>query len=296
MLRVWRRPAVDGGPASRDAAIGEVDWATPPSGAESRRFTAPSGDLAVVSIGDPARPRVVLLPGVTGSKEDFALVLPILAEAGYFVQSLDLAGQYESHRAGAGSVYTYELFVADIVAFLEAGTPAHLLGYSFAGTVAQLVATLRPELVRSLALLATPPNVGNVFASMRWLGPLAPMTSARTGAALMVWGIVSNKNRVPPERLSFVRSRFDYTSRRSIEEIIGLMMTTPDVRRLVRSLAVPKLVAAGSRDLWPLGAHARFAREIGAEFRAYATGHSPCETTPHQLSADLIGLYRQEER
>nr|WP_243232830.1 alpha/beta hydrolase [Microbacterium sp. CIAB417] len=282
-------------PAALDAALGDIDWTRLPAGSEPSRFAAPSGELAVVSLGDPERPRVVLVPGATGSKEDFSLVLPILAEAGYFVQSLDLAGQYESHAAGADAAYTYQLFVDDLIAFLESGGPAHLLGYSFAGTVAQLVAVRRPDLLRSLALLTTPPGHGNVFARMRWLGPFAPIASARRGAALMIWGIMTNKNRVPPRRLAFVRSRFALTSRRSVEEIVGLMMASPDVRTEVRELALPKLVAAGSRDLWPLTAHARFARELGAEFRVYPTGHSPSETTPHQLSADLLELYASSE-
>ena len=115
-------------PASLDAAIGDIDWTTPPPGSVRSRFSAPSGELSVISIGDPGHPRVVLVPGATGSKEDFALILPLLAEAGYLVQSFDLAGQYESHAAGANSAYTYELFIGDLVAFLEAGTPAHLWG------------------------------------------------------------------------------------------------------------------------------------------------------------------------
>lgn len=223
-------------------------------------------------------------------------MLPILAQAGYFVQSFDLAGQFESHAAGEGSAYTYQLFIDDLIAFLESGGPAHLLGYSFAGTIAQLVAVHRPDLLLSLALLTTPPGSGNVFARMRWLGPLAPAASARRGAALMIWGIVTNKNRVPPRRLAFVRSRFALTSRRSVEEIVGLMMASPDLRGRLRDLSLPKLVAAGSRDLWPLSAHERFARDIDAEFRVYPTGHSPSETTPHQLSADLLDLYAGARR
>lgn len=279
--------------AALDAAIGDVDWTVLPAGAERSRFRAPSGDLAVVSLGDPQHPRVVLVPGATGSKEDFALMLPLLAEAGYFVQSFDLAGQYESHAAAAEAVCTYELFVADLVAFLEAGGPAHLLGYSFAGTLAQLVAVRRPDLVRSLTLLTTPPGAGNVFSTMKWLGPVAPIASPRRGAGLMIWGIVTNKNRVPPRRLAFVRSRFALTRRRSVDEIVGLMMATPDVRSRVRALEIPKLVVAATHDLWPLSAHERFAGEIDADFRAYATGHSPSETTPHQLTADLLALYQR---
>lgn len=291
----WRGRA-PGSPAALDAALRDIDWTIPPAGSVPSRFAAPSGELAVVSLGDPAQPRVVLVPGATGSKEDFALMLPILAHAGYFVQSFDLAGQYQSHRAGEGSAYTYQLFIDDLIAFLEAGGPAHLLGYSFAGTIAQLVAVRRPDLLLSLALLTTPPSSGNVFARMRVLGPIAPIASARRGAALMIWGIVTNRNRVPPRRLEFVRSRFAFTSRRSVEEIVGLMMASPDLRSRVRELSVPKLVAAGSRDLWPLSAHEQFARDIGAEFRVYPTGHSPSETTPHQLSADLLDLYARARR
>lgn len=280
---------------ARDAAVGDIDWTAPVPGSTPSRFPAPSGELAVVSLGEPSRPRVVLVPGVTGSKEDFALMLPLIAGAGYFVQSLDLAGQYESYAAGPqpGEPYGYELFVDDLVAFLENGGPAHLLGYSFAGVVAQLVAVRRPELVRSLALLTTPPSSGNVFRAMSWLGPAAPAASPRTAASLMLWGIVGNLNRVPPGRHAFVRARLDHTSRRSVEEIMGLMMAAPDLREELRELPIPKAVATGAHDLWPLRAYERFASDIDAELLVYQTGHSPCETAPHQLSADLLELYRR---
>ncbi len=283
--------------AALDAEIGPVSWAEPVPGAERSSFRAASGSLAVVSLGDPDSPRVVLVPGLTGSKEDFALMLPQLAAAGFFVQTLDLPGQYESASAGPsdGASFTWDLFVDDLVDFLAAGGPAHLVGYSFAGTVAELVAVRRPDLVRSLTLLATPPGSGNVFRLMRWIGPLAPLASARVGAALMIWGIVTNKNRVSPERLAFVRSRFALTDRRSVDDVIGLMMKTPDVRRELRERAIPTAVAAGRRDLWSLDRHACFAEDLGARFWAYDTGHSPCETTPHQFCLDLIDHFARAD-
>src|SRR3546814_17370959 len=103
-------------------------------------------------MGSGERGRVVLVPGVTGSKEDFTLMLPLLAQAGYRVESYDLAGQYESYRAGperlvpARAHYDYDLFVDDLVAVLEEGTPpAHVLGYSFAGLVGQVAPTGSPR-------------------------------------------------------------------------------------------------------------------------------------------------------
>jgi pimeloyl-ACP methyl ester carboxylesterase len=276
-----------------DRALSDRDWTVPAPGSVASRFRAPSGDLAVVSLGDPTHPRVVLVPGVSGSKEDFVLMLPVLAAAGYYVQSFDMAGQYQSGQAGPprGRRFDYDLFVDDLVAFLEAGAPAHVLGYSFAGTVAMLVLARRPELVRSLTLLATPPEPGNGFRGVRVLGPYTFLAGGRIGAALMTWGIRTNKNHVPPQRLDFVRMRFDYTSRRSMEDIIRLMKRAPDLRDVVAASPVPKLVAVGSHDLWPTDLHAAFAERIGARLVVYRTGHSPCETAPHQLARDMIELF-----
>lgn len=276
-----------------DAIPHDLDWTIPPAGSVASRFAAPSGELAVVSLGDPSDPRVVLVPGVSGSKEDFVLVLPVLAAAGYYVQSYDLAGNYESADAAppVGTPYSYELFADDLIAFLETGGPAHLLGYSFAGTIAQIVTVQRPELVRSLALLATPPRPGNGFRGVKILGPFTWMATGGVGASLMRWGIVTNKNRVPQTRLDFVRLRFEKTTMRSMADIIRLMKRAPELRPHLRDAAIPKLVAVGSHDLWPVELHAELAERIDARLAVYDTGHSPCETTPNQLARDLLALY-----
>jgi len=226
-----RRPGVAGGDddaARLDASLPDIDWSIAPVGAVFSRFRAPSGELAVVSLGDPADPRVVLVPGVTGSKEDFYLLAPILVAAGYYVQSYDLAGQYESAEAGPvpGGHYTYELLVADFLAFLADGGPAHVLGYSFAGILAQLALVERPDLFRTLTLLTTPPEPGQSFRGVRIIGWLSWFLGGRQGAGLMIWGIVTNKNKVPPSRLAFVRSRFDLTRRSSVDDIVGLMRSS----------------------------------------------------------------------
>jgi pimeloyl-ACP methyl ester carboxylesterase len=93
---------------------------------------------------------------------------------------------------------------------------------------------------------------------------------------------------VPPRRLEFVRDRFALTRRESVDDIIALMMKTPDLRAELAASTIPKLVAVGEHDLWPRELHERFAREIGAHLSVYPTGHSPCETAPHQLVRDML--------
>jgi len=278
-----------------DEALEDLDWTAVPDGAVRSHFDAPSGRLATLSMGDESRPRVVLIPGVTGSKEDFVLMLPLLAEAGYHALSYDMAGQYESAAAGPpiGQPYSHELFVADLIAILESGNrPVHVLGYSFAGTVAQITLAERPDLFASLTLLSCPPQPGQGFRGIKRIGRLSRLTTGRVGAALMIWGLRRNVTHVPPGRLAFVMHRLGFTSRLSVAQIIMLMKRSPDLRETLRAWPHPKLVAVGEHDLWPTSLHAAFAAEIGAELAVYPTGHSPCETAPHQLTRDLLALYR----
>ena len=283
----------------RDAAIPDLDWRVFPAGTVRDQFDAPSGKLARVGLGSGARGRVVLFPGVTGSKEDFTLMLPLLAEAGYRVEAYDLAGQYESRDAGPENLdpprtrYDYPLFIEDLTAVLENGANAHVLGYSFAGLVSQLIVAERPELFATLTLLSTPPATGQVFRGVKRIGRFSSLAGPRSGASLLLWGIRNNLNRVPPQRIAFVRARFALTRRESVDDIVGLMMRMPDVADAVRAASVPTLVATGAHDLWPTEQYVAYARRIGAQVAVYETGHSPCETAPHQLVRDMLAMFAE---
>ena len=285
-----------------DESIPDLDWRAFPRGTEFSRFAVPSGQLSRVALGPASGPRVVLVPGATGSKEDFVLMMPLFAAAGYRVESFDLAGQYESADAGPRNLtpprshYDERLFLEDLIAVLDDGAGrAHVLGYSFAGTIAGLALLERPDRFASLTLLSAPPESGQAFRGIKRIGQVSDFTSPRQAAALMLWGIRKNLNRVPPGRIAFVRERFALTRRESVDDIIGLMMHAPDLRVGLRASPVPKLVAVGQHDLWPRELHERFAREIGARFVVYPTGHSPCETTPHQLVRDMSVLFEQTD-
>ncbi|ALE07745.1 alpha/beta hydrolase [Arthrobacter sp. ERGS1:01] len=277
-----------------------MDWAVLPEGIHRSTFAAPSGPLAVISSGDPAATPVVLAPGATGSKEDFVLMMPILAAAGYFTRSYDLAGQYESAGAGPENLdpprphYDYELFVQDLLAVLQdLGRPAHVVGYSFAGTVAGLALAREQELFASLTLLSCPPLAGQSFRGVSRIGPFTDLANGRIGAALMIWGIRRNFIPVPPGRLRFVKERFALTRRQSVRDIVGLMKRNPELATALAGIPVPKLVAVGEHDLWPTKMHAEFADTLGARLAVYRSGHSPCETSPHQLSRDLLALFAE---
>ena len=284
--------------AELDSQIGSIDWAVLPPGAVRLSLDVPSGKLAASAMGEQARTPVVLVPGVMGSKEDFSLLMPLLAAQGYYALAYDLAGQYESADAGPENLspprqhYDYDLFVEDLLSVLERmGEPVHVLGYSFAGVVAELALLRRPELFRTLTLMSAPPEPGLAFRSVSILGPFSPLVSGPVSADLIVWGVKRNFVRVPPSRMDFVRRRFRYTRRQSIRDIITLMRHVPDVRSELAAQPLPKLVAVGEHDVWPNRVHAGFARAIRGRLAVYRGGHSPCETAPNQLARDLLALY-----
>ena len=280
----------------RDQALPDFDWHLFPDGTERDVFPAPSGGLARVRFGDPDAPRVVLVPGVAGSKEDFVLMFPLFAAAGFRVESYDLAGHYGSVDAGPHNLvpprehYDYPLFVDDLVAILEDGGPAHVLGYSFAGIVTELALVARPDLFCSITLMSAPPATGQVFRGVKHIGPISDMSPHRA-AGLILWGIRYNLNRTPPGRIAFVRERLGVTGRDCIDDVVGLMMTTPDMTDEVAAAGIPKLIAVGDQDLWPQAQHDQYAARIGARVATYPTGHAPCETAPHQLARDMLRLF-----
>lgn len=289
---------VENDPILRDRRLRAIDWSVWPADAVRDRVSVPSGSLARITMGPPDGRRVVLVPGATGSKEDFLRVVPLLAAAGYRAESFDLAGQFESADAGPERLtppkqrYDLDLFVDDLVAILDGGrAPAHVLGYSFAGTVAAVAAARRPELVSTLTLLSTPPVPGQAFRGMKWVGWLAGRASPRVSAATLLWGIRLNLAGGGRIRHDFMHARLRRTRLDSVRDIMMLMTDTPDVGEPLRTAGIPTLLAVGSRDLWPVRRHRAFAGDIGARLAVYRAGHGPCETAPHQLTADMLRLF-----
>ena len=116
--------------------------------------------MATPPASTPTRLPVLLVPGYTGSKEDFWHLLPLLARAGHPAVAIDLRGQYESGGPEDAAAYSLEALAADVE--LVAAEPTHLVGHSFGGLICRASGARRragaiadPALVRPGALGGT---------------------------------------------------------------------------------------------------------------------------------------------
>ncbi|MFF4041592.1 alpha/beta fold hydrolase [Streptomyces sp. NPDC001816] len=135
----------------------------PPHGARAYSLRTARGEFAVVDapVADGVEPKGValLLPGFTGSKEDFNPLHVPLAERGYRTVAVDGRGQYESDGPEHDeSAYAQEELARDVLAQAAAiGTPVHLLGHSLGGQISRAAVLLDHAPFLSLTLMASGP-------------------------------------------------------------------------------------------------------------------------------------------
>lgn len=249
-----------------------------------RFLTLPSGKVAVLD-AEPAVPRrgtAVLVPGFTGSKEDFAPLLDPLAAQGYRVLALDLPGQYQSPGPPERDAYTVNWLgsvLNEVVASLGE-EPVHLLGHSFGGLVARAAVVAQPGRYRSLILLCSGPAgiEGGRKERMERLEPLAEYGIDAVYAALaQELAADPAAVEVPAPLAEFLRDRFLNSSVAGLFGMGHAIRAEPDLVADLRATAVPALVCFGANDdAWPPAVQRDMAARLDAPVVVIdGAAHSP---------------------
>jgi pimeloyl-ACP methyl ester carboxylesterase len=256
-----------------------------------RDLDTPAGPIALLDadggLGTPA----VLVPGYTGSKEDFALILAPLAATGRRVVAMDQRGQFESPGPEDPAAYTIDALAADVRAVAAdltapGGGPVHLLGHSFAGLVTRGAVLADPAAVASLTLLDSGPAAisGARRSTMEALRPLLAeggMAAVYDQLERLAAGDAGVPPR-PPELVAFLRLRFLASSPVGLEAMGDALCGEPDRVEELRATAVPVLVAYGEGDdSWSPAVQADMAERLGARHAVIsAAAHSPAMENP----------------
>ncbi|MEV8597135.1 alpha/beta hydrolase [Streptomyces sp. NPDC052012] len=231
--------------------------------AESYQLHTTRGEFAVVDVEVPAEAEakgtVLLLPGYTGSKEDFTLMHEPLAARGYRSIAVDGRGQHESEGPDDESAYALGELARDVLAQVEAlGERVHLVGHSLGGLIARRAVLLDHSPFRSLTLMASGPGRISVSQEQRvklLRDALAVMSMEECWQAILAMG--------PPEEVGgpargiggpeLLRRRWLRTSPAQLLATGRQLCTEPDRVAELAAVPLPFHVLSGARDdTWPV--------------------------------------------
>lgn len=226
---------------------------------------------------------VVLIPGWTGSKEDFTPLLPLLAAAGLDVTTYDQRGQYETH-AEPGDEFTLDAYAADAVAVGAASghDRSHLLGHSFGGLVAQHAVVSDAAPWSTVSLLCTGPGALGDSPSR----PLKRLVSAIGKVPLLQLHELREQGVKRPAQITrFLAKRFTSNDPRSLRAMTQLLIDAPDIIDDVLATQVPVWVGRGlDDDAWPHDVQDRMAGRLGTQVHVIpGSAHSPAVENPQGL-------------
>jgi len=267
-----------------------------PAGELSGLLTGPSAPslvdgtptISAASSPDAAgENRALLVPGYTGSKEDYAPVLPFLGEAGWDVLAYSQRGQGGSAAPSGLGAYGMSDFVGDLISIAEAWAGitgrVHLVGHSFGGIVARAAVVKRPDLFASVTLFCSGRAVYDWMNTLPILDPLPTGPGARQ-QVLRTYFPDMNFDEPGVGWAEFQRIRALDTAS---ENLVGIARILSQLRPDTPALAatgVPVHVLYGDQDeIWPPSWYAEEAADLGARESIIRGGtHSPQLQFPRQ--------------
>jgi pimeloyl-ACP methyl ester carboxylesterase len=272
--------------------------------ADPVRLQLADGAVAALDASPPAgvphRATALLVPGYTGSKEDFAPLLDPLAAAGYRVVAMDQPGQYASPGPDEPARYTLEWLgsVVSAVAKSLGDGPVHLLGHSFGGLVSREAVLAEPASFRSLTLLGSGPAAigGSRKDRMTALEPHLARGMAAVYQAVEQLAQADPKwLRASPELKAFLKERFVASSAGGLKGMGDALMTAPDRVAELAAAGLPLLVCHGAADdAWQPATQAEMARRLGARHEVIEGAiHSPAIENP-SATIDVLASFWAE--
>ncbi|NKZ07028.1 alpha/beta fold hydrolase [Actinomadura latina] len=280
---------------------------TLPPGVSRTTVETPRGPLAALEAlpgsGVPERFPAVLVPGLTGSKEDFLAVLQTLAASGRRVIAVDMRGQYESIGPDDVSAYTRAALGEDIAALLDGlgPDPVHLVGHSFGGLVCRET-VLSGALPASLTLMSSGPSAvgGQAAAKARALRDAIPELGMEQIWALSLEPDYAGRG-VHREIVAFLKARTLGNSEKGLACMANEILTAPDrvdeLAKYCTDSGLRTLVLCGEDDdVWSPSTQATMAERLNAaKVVIPGAAHSPAWEAPETTAAALRAFWNETE-
>lgn len=269
------------------------------------RLDVPRGPLATLSArpgGADSHAPVLLVPGYTGSKEDFRLLLAPLAEAGHPAVAIDQRGQFQSPGPDDPEAYTVPALADDLLALVDrvrhdTGSSAiHLVGHSFGGLVGRAAVLRRPEAFASLVLMGSGPAAltGPRVAVLPLMRPLLERGMPALVEAMDALNAADARYLALDASVQgFLRDRMLASSAVGLLGMADGLTGEPDRTEELRRTGVPVLVLHGQDDdAWAPSLQGEMAARLGAEHVVIpGAAHSPAVEQPGPTLEALVEFF-----
>ena len=233
---------------------------------------------------------VVLVHGWTGSKEDFNLIGPLLADAGYRVLTFDNRGQHESAHSKREDAYQIHSLARDVIdiAHHYGFEKPHLLGHSMGGLVAQRATLDAPNYWSSLTLFCTGPHYS---LKKTELETLIHLMKTMTMAEFWI-SYKEEMDKLSP-RIELFKKRWHASDPRSLTDTSRLLLDTQSVIDELLATKIPAHVIYGENDdAWPLAMQDQMAKDLSAPRTIIKdAGHCPNEDQPEETVKVLTNFW-----
>jgi pimeloyl-ACP methyl ester carboxylesterase len=270
---------------------------------------------AVPASGVCERDAALLVPGYTGSKEDFIAILDLLADRSRQVVAIDMRGQFETEGAREPGGYAAAALGADILAVMNETGARHLVGHSYGGLIGRETVLAEPDagfasftLMSSGPAALTGPRAGELRAMLTALGVEETLDDAslpeadvlRAGIA-DVWRVHLEPQVVaagiPAPIVAFLGRRMLANDPAGLILMARHMLAAPDRTAELARLDLPMLVIYGEDDnAWSPAAQEAMAQRLGARrFCIPAAMHSPAVEAPATTASALTQFWDAAE-
>ena len=281
-----------------------------------RRVTVQTGRGAFAALeampgsGVCERRPALLIPGYTGSKEDFLAVLWPLAAVGRRVVAIDMRGQHETPGGDDHCHYGPDALAADIadiaMAVGQDDQGVHLLGHSFGGLIARQAVLAQTARISSLTLLGSGPGALRGQRATVLRAMLAELMKAgHSGRAERIAQLWESEQEpqsiaagVPGPIIAFLRERMLRSSPEGLVAMGKYLLSCPDQTAALAELAgAPILVLYGENDdAWAPATQNRMAKRLGAQRVCIpAAAHSPAVEAPETTASTLTAFWNAAE-
>jgi pimeloyl-ACP methyl ester carboxylesterase len=279
-----------------------------PEGARRTIVETERGDFAALYAMPAAGPcelgTALLVPGYTGSKEDFIAILGQLAAAGRRVIAIDLRGQYQTAGPDDPDAYDPRELGADIAALVESVRATHLLGHSFGGLVVR-EAVLGGCTPASLTLMSSGPaalpgqRAEDLHFMLNYLDGTAP---ADLGAKVAeIWhGVLKQETvqaGVPEPIVAFLEERMLANNPTGLVTMATHLLKAEDKTAALAARGIPTYVLYGEEDnAWPTSQQRDMANILNAERTCIpCAAHSPNVEAPATTAHALTKFWNSSE-